>query len=434
MATVDATARSNVQRGRISAFAVVACALAATLLVGCNGDIVGLEDTRTPLATLQVRLATGTDISDLQHPRVSLVWGGQAIVETFCWAALIDFDPKEQAVAQAGCRDPLGFFPANVGVSAPVHSDGTAQLELFDLPPASVMVGEITGRVAYASVVLYDDLDDDGSLQLRWPHWHDGRDQNGPTDGEASPGGEGGPKGGGGDGGEENFGPIPESRTIHGASFVTMAAPDTRVAFREGTFDANSAFYPRVGCAAPPAGYSVLRADGFSPLAVVTSLPAFPPTTGCATAAIDGAEITLSRAASTTVDDAGCSLGNSASSTGSARYREPPEEANWLKTLPWVCRTASGAGLGGLFGPGAGRGSEGKPGDGGEAKPGDGGEAKPVADVEELVVAYPSSSCSALRHYSLVGCRNDLMCASPDWDIRAHPPAWWPCKGGSECK
>jgi hypothetical protein len=436
-----------------------ALAVAAVLVAAaCSDDVVGLDDTRTPLATLEVRV--DGDFSALANPRVTLIWADQAIVETFCWLAPLHPDAEVRAVAAAGCRDPLGFYPGAVGISAPVDADGLAVLEIYDLPLASQMVGEVTGRVAYASVVLYDDVDGDGSLELRWPRWNGGSDLE--FDDEAGPrGGRGGGKergagdsgrGGGGAGDASSGdasggtdtgsgsdaggnarpgGDAPEldlspQQRVYAASFITMAKPNVRVAFREGTFDAASAFYPRVGCPPPAKGYSVLGNDGFSALDALTALPNFPPTTGCTASSLDDAEIVLALDATETADQVGCTLGRAASTSGTARYRQPPQQADWLANATWVCSDVTNGGLGGLFGAG---------GDGGGGGAGGGGGDKADAPVQqELIIAYPETSCRALRHYVLRGCRYNAACKSPDWDISAHPPAWWPCAGGATGK
>ena len=51
----------------------------------------------------------------------------------------------------------------------PVTIGTPASIDLFSLPGADVMVGDPTSRVAYGSVVVYDD-DGDGTLDLAIPH------------------------------------------------------------------------------------------------------------------------------------------------------------------------------------------------------------------------------------------------------------------------
>ena len=69
----------------------------------------------------------------------------------------------------AGCRDPFGFVPAAVSVSVPIEVDVPTTLTLVQLPAADVMVGDVTARVAYGSLVVFDDRDDTGTLELATP-------------------------------------------------------------------------------------------------------------------------------------------------------------------------------------------------------------------------------------------------------------------------
>ena len=92
-----------------------------------------------------------------------------------------------------------------------------ATLTLSQLPAPDVMVGDVTARVAYASLVVFDDRDDSGTLELSRPRRPPFAFED-----------------------ERGFQPgRPDSLdVIYGASFVTMTAPDQRVAYREGAFDA----------------------------------------------------------------------------------------------------------------------------------------------------------------------------------------------------
>ena len=409
--------------------------LIISLLVGalagaCSGKVAGLSDNLAPLATLHVQLAPGTDVTDLKHPRVGLVWAGQTVVESFCWTATLSADPKVRAVADAGCRDPLGFYPNHVGVSAPLRPDGTADLSIQALPAADLLVGDLSARIAYASVVLYDDGDADDTLSLRNPHWLHRHDD----DPLSSEGGGPGEDGKGGPGGRE---PDEEDETadrdvLHAASLRSMTQPDVRVAFREGGFDALSAYYPREGCPPPPIGYSLVGAAGFSILDAILAFAKgkLPATTGCTTTTLALDAVVLARAATRTVQGVGCRRGNTANANGTPRYREAPAKGAFLDELPWVCRPVGSAGLGALGGllGGADASSGGKA--DGQGRPGSGsGSDKAAVDAsEELIVAYAETSCPALRHYTLRGCRNDPNCEIPQWNLSGSPPDWWPCK------
>ena len=177
------------------------------------------------------------------------MWGTQWQLEPFC--LLPPESAEAAAVIAAGCRDPFGFVPNRVAVSVPVTLGTQASLPFYDLPGADVMVGDVTSRVAYGSLVVYDDRDGNGSLDLARP----GRTASGGDEGR----------------GDDS---IDSTDVVYGASFWTMTAPDQRVAFREGAFNARSAFYPRSGCGDPPPQFSILAAGGFSALDGLTSAAA----------------------------------------------------------------------------------------------------------------------------------------------------------------
>src|SRR5262249_32805559 len=150
---------------------VVVGAALVTVVAGC-GDISGFGGAVPPLATVRVQV-TG-DLASVQAPkaadprlRAALVWAAQSLTEPLC--ILPTDDMQVAALVTAGCRDPFGFVPDRVATNAPLEADGTAALELFDLPAADVMIGDITARIAYASVVIYDDRDGDGTLTLGRP-------------------------------------------------------------------------------------------------------------------------------------------------------------------------------------------------------------------------------------------------------------------------
>ena len=47
--------------------------------------------------------------------------------------------------------------------------------------------------------------------------------------------------------------------------------------------------------------------------------------------------------------------------------------------------------------------------------------------IQYVVSGRSDESCMGLTHYVLRGCRNDPLCAQPQWDITKTPPSWWPC-------
>jgi hypothetical protein len=350
------------------------------LLVGGCGQLQGLGGSAPPLVTFEVE-GTG-DLAPLRPAgvrsdrslQVALIWGAQWLIEPFC--ILPPESDSAAAVIAAGCRDPFGFVPARVAASVPVTLGTTATLSLVDLPSADVLVGGVTSRMAYASLVLYDDRDATGTLDLSMSH-PTATGDDGPPDEES----------------------VDSTDVIYGASFLTMTAPDQRVAFREGAFDEASAFYPRSGCPDPPAGFSVLGAGGFSAAAGLASastgiLPLEDPGT-CATGVPSMTLVAIAAQDPATVDEVSCT---ERTNDGSTRYREPPIDAPDLTGRVSACAHLPSF------------------------------DATTQPSLIQFVVSGRSQDhCKGLTHYTLRGCRENVACAAPDWDFTASPPAWWPC-------
>jgi len=394
--------------------AALMCAVLAA--ASCTDKLAGLQDTLVPLGRVHVAVKgnlqplrpIGTE-NETPRLRVALVWGQSYVAETFCWLHALPGDPSATAVAAAGCRDVTGFVPQLVAANAAVDANGSATLDLLTLPTAEVMVGTVDSRIAYGSVLVYDDRDGNGTLDLHRPPQAKVANLDGP--------------GGGGDGGGGGgmHGPVPEKKRnadfVYGASFVSMTLPDKRIAFREGTF-AESAFYPRYGCPAPPVGFSVLGAGGFSIADVLLALTdgKLPAQTACATETLDQAVVEIALQPTETVRDVACGagqgggnsgMGASSASAGSARYLEPPVVGKGFGpdlAQPWLCQSTLP-----------------------KAKPDKAPPANPPKENLELVIALPPTDCKGLAHYVLRGCSNDANCASPQWDLTTHPPPWWPC-------
>ncbi|HEX4416702.1 MAG TPA: hypothetical protein VH165_02335 [Kofleriaceae bacterium] len=351
--------------------------VAALAAAGC-GNLQGFGGAVPPLASVQVAV-TG-DLAGVQLPgtgvpalHVALVWGAQWLPEPLC--ILPPGDAGVAAVIAAGCRDPFSFVPDRVAINAPLAPDGTATLELFDLPASDVLVGDVTARVAYGSLVVYDDRDADGTLTLGLAARLGGRDNGGP-----------------GDGG------IATSDTVYAASFVSMTQPDHRLAYREGGFDAAAAFYPRSGCGAPLPSFSIVGAGGFTAAAAIAAqlggqLPAEDPAT-CSQAST-ATPVALAFQPPTALHEVAC---EERSTDSSIRYREPPADAPDLTARTTACAAIPDFGSGSA----AGR-------------------------IQLAVSGRSDDSCVGLTHYVLRGCREDALCTLPDWDITATPPAWWPC-------
>jgi hypothetical protein len=358
--------------------------LAPLLLAAC-GDLQGFGGPAPPLASFNV--VVHGDLASLRPPgitserslRVALVWGAQWLTEPFC--VLPAESPEAAAVIDAGCRDTFGFVPAAVSVSVPIAVDVPATLTLFQLPAADVMVGDVTSRIAYGSLVVFDDRDDSGTLELSRPH-------RAPSGGREEDFQTGGPDSG---------------DIIYGASFVTMTAPDQRIAYREGMFDALSAFYPRAGCEPEPRrGFSVLAAGGFSEAAGLASalsgqLPPEDPST-CTESAPADATISIDARAPADVGEVGC---DERTNDSSVRYREPPTNGVDVASRTVACAKLPTFDTGG---------------------------GSPASGLIQFVVSGRSfERCKGLTHYTLRGCREDVNCSVPDWDFTANPPTWWPC-------
>jgi len=363
------------------------------LLPAC-GKPKGFGGGEPPLVTFNVMFSG--DLAPLRPPdvteesslQVALVWGQQWLQEPFC--ILPPESDAAAAVIAAGCRDPLGFVPARVDVSVPITIGATAELPLLYLPTPDLLVGDITGRVGYASLVVYDDRDSSGTLELSLPR-------------QAPFGAEG----------RRGADVAPADQTadavdiIYGASFVTMTEPDERIAYLEGVFDMTSAFYPRLGCDPPGKGFSILGAGGFdlTTAFVASAAGELPPENdpaSCTMAAPKEAVVSIAARARAEIAEIDC---EERRADGSVRYHEPPASAPDLTHRQSACVHLP------LFDTG-----------------GTGDTAGTQSTLIQLVVSgLPGDRCKGLTHYTLRGCRQDVICTVPDWDITATPPAWWPC-------
>ena len=379
----------------VRALAVVGGLVTAGSWFGC-GKLQGLTDNAAPLVTFNF-VVTG-DIAPVRPAgvdseralQVALVWGEQWLTEPFC--ILPPENSDAATVIGRGCRDAFGFVPARVGADVPVTVGVPTTISLRDLPSADLMVGDITSRVAYASLVLYDDRATDGgmgdgTLDLALPHRL-------PSAGPGPPQVD-----------------TPDSGDIiYGASFLTMLAPDSpsaippdqRTSYLEGSFTP-SGFYPRPGCSDQPLpGFLVLSAGGFpSPtLAQIESgnLPPEDPAT-CTHGLPADTTITIAVQPPATVEEAGCMERTDDSST---RYRQPPFD-NGPDLTPFATACVHLPSF----------------------------EQGDQPNLMQLVISgRDTDRCKGLTHYTLRGCRNDVTCDVPQWDYTANPPPWWP----SQCR
>ena len=303
--------------------------------------------------------------------RVGLVWGAQWLTEPLC--VLPAESPEVAAVIAAGCRDPFGFVPAAVSVSAPIDVDVPTTLTLTELPAADVMVGDVTARVAYGSLVVFDDRRRHGTLELATPRERR-RGRRGAAAAERA---------------------ATSADIIHGASFLTMTAPDQRVAYREGAFDDAERVLParRLRSAVPR--FSVLAAGGFSAAAALAAALA----AGCrrrirpvAVSRPPRRPSRSRRAPPRRCEEVGC---DERTADSSVRYREPPANAPDLASRVFACAHLP------TFDTGAG---------------------SPASELIQLVVSGRSHRrCKGLTHYTLRGCREDVNCADPRVGLHGQP-------------
>lgn len=357
----------------------VSAIAAAALLAGC-GDLEGFGGEVPPLATIRFEV-TG-DFEAVRAPgatgerlRVAIVWGAQWLPEPLCF-----LPPESSEVAAAiaaGCRDPLGFVPDRAADSVAIEPNAPSSISLFELPSADVMVGDVTSRIAYAALIVFDDRDGTERLEL-------GRSRNAP------------------DGGDGGGGPDPDDDPddlVYGSSFVSMTEPDVRVVLREGGYNERAAFYPRRGCGAPAPGFSLAAAGGFTREAAIAAaiageVPAQDPAT-CREGPTEDEVIAVPLRQAAEVAETGC-RGRRADS--SVRYRRPETEPPDLTNRVAACAKVPDFGTGG--GPGI---------------------------VQWVVSSRSDERCKGLTHFVLRGCDEDAACALPEWDLTATPPAWWPC-------
>lgn len=397
---------------------------ATCLLGGCTSELSGLDADATPLAELQVQVTGDLQafrpqdtLSETPRLRLGLLWGAQVQADAFCLP--IPGDALVTAVRAAGCRDPFGFSTSRLGPSVPLQLGAVTRLPLMDLPLADLLIGDLTARVAYASVVVYDDRNGNGVLD-QWTATE-------LPSGDAMGPGKGGPGGGGSMGGE--VAPVEEKPDlIYAASFVSMTQPDRRLAYREGGYDSLSFYYPRWGCSDPPKGFSIVGAGGFDLMALLTGL--FKPSASGVTLPQMASETCTSADLASTVVElplqptpvfrdlicarrAGGGMSSGLITSGSVTYREPPANALPLDKISWTCAPVAQGGGGDIAG------GMGNPG-------GSTPLAQPKPQIVELIVSGVPGGCRTLTHYLPRGCSTDPYCDQPEWEP-ASPPSWWPC-------
>lgn len=322
--------------------------LSLLMSLSCGSGIEGLGQEAGPLVTLQIELdetsfqayiTSALEQGVSPSLRVGVVWAGVPDIDPYC----IEYGPNplnpggvKGKVAEVACVDPFQVVPALVDESVPAELGvGPIALPLYDLPTAEVLVGPPQGRIAYATLVVFDDRNGNGLLDVV------------------------------GSGGEFRVGSRePSEDVVVAASFSYLLNSQLRLVFREGSYNESSFFYPMIGCAAPPEGYSFARVTGTPIQSQCTYLAVTEPISLRA-GNLEDLEPLLCR-------------------TDESSYRMPRDEVPEEELQECVTTT-------------------------------------------ELVVANPEDACPRIRHFNLAGCSGNPFCSDPDWDFTDDPPAWWFC-------
>jgi hypothetical protein len=201
------------------------------LCAGCSGELMDLGAEPAPLLVLEGKVSGA--FAGLRHPRVGLLWAGVPVYVPFCQekgANPYDPDRVVGRVAAAGCRDPFDVVPDQNGPSVPLDVEtGQFKIVIDGLPEPDRLVGDLSSRVGYASFVVYEDLDQDGELDLHRGCGRGGSDR------------------------------LPEM--VLAATFSNLDEEQLRFVYLEGPLDAGSYYYPHPGCttALPQPGFSLWR-------------------------------------------------------------------------------------------------------------------------------------------------------------------------------
>ena len=235
-----------------------------------------------------------------------MLWGGQWLVEALC--ILPPENPAAAAVLAAGCRDPFGFVPARVDANVAVDVGVPTTLPLISLPSADLLVGDVTARVGYASLIVVRRPRSQRHARPRAPESR--------TQPRAGPGQR-----------QRQRSSTDQRDVVYGASFVVDDAARSADRVSRGRVQPVAAFYPRAGCGDPPLGFSMLAAGGFTAQAAIDAtiagmLPQEDPAT-CAETALSATTIQVPLQAPTpSVKELGCA---ERTSDSSVRYSPEPD-------------------------------------------------------------------------------------------------------------
>jgi len=206
------------------------------VLCSCSGELRGLtEGPLEPVAVIRghvgLDLRNRLNTSDAPKFRAGILWANPPVIDPFCAARgpnpLDPNRPKPYGVARQ-CADPLWLAPGEMSPS--VEIDPTSDeilVPLARLPPIDVMFGPVGARVAYGSLLVFSDDNDNGDFDVF--HECTTRKPNGR-----------------------------EHDSIYASSFSGLDEPHQRVTFVEGEFDRTSLFYPHPNCGViPKRGFSI---------------------------------------------------------------------------------------------------------------------------------------------------------------------------------
>ncbi|MBI4815973.1 MAG: hypothetical protein HY791_06945 [Deltaproteobacteria bacterium] len=319
-------------------------ALLSTLACGSVDDLGAEAET---LASLEVRLA-GPPLT-VRNLRVGVLWAASPIFVPFCHEhGPTPLDPGRQVkgVAAAGCRDPFEFVPERLGPSVLLVPGETSVTISFErLPSPEVLVGPLESRIAYGSVVVFEDLDGNGDLDLRRGCGLGSRGPDSPRERRRA------------------------QEPILASSFTTLTAPQDRLVYLEGQFDADSNFYPG------PSNCLDRPRPGFSRWLVGGLLD-------------EGAECKtepLAEGMDLRVGDPSAFENLACTQSSRESFSRPPRSR--LEDVLFEC-----------------------------------------TDDGSIAVAEPECDCPDVRVLSLRGCFDDAACSNPDWDLTNDVPEWWPCE------
>src|SRR5579862_3939007 len=358
-------------QGVAEALHLLAVAATALSLSACGSD--GSETFNVVVSGDLAPLRPAGDVAE-RSLQVALVWGEQWLADPFC--LLPPETDTAATVIAAGCRDPFGFAPASVAASAPIA-----------VGKSTTLTYAAAARIVYGSLVVYDDRNGSGTLELSEPQRTSSAARGGQTTDSVD--------------------------IIYGASFLTMTEPDQRVAYREGGFDATGSYYPRAGCSPPSPGFSIVGAGGVTAgaalqAAATGTLPKEDPAS-CAETSVSATVVNITARAPADVVEVACHE----LPTDGRVYVEPPANRPDFTGRLTACVHVEAVDA---SGPRADAGLSSADGGAGASSP-----------VELVVSGRATDKCKGLTHYTLRGCDQSVSCLLPDWDLTANPPVWWPC-------